>query len=53
MSEFKVGYKKPPKEHQFKPKNQASVLAETDPPQLENGLAGRFDWRDDSNGSSD
>ena len=25
MSEFKVGYKKPPKEHQFKPKNQTAA----------------------------
>jgi hypothetical protein len=25
MSEFKVGYKKPPKEHQFKPKNQSAA----------------------------
>ena len=24
MSEFKVGYKKPPKEHQFKPRNQTA-----------------------------
>ena len=25
MSEFKIGYKKPPKEHQFKPKNQTAA----------------------------
>ena len=25
MSEFKVGYTKPPKEHQFKPKNQTAA----------------------------
>jgi hypothetical protein len=25
MSEFEIGYKKPPKEHQFKPKNQTAA----------------------------
>src|SRR5438034_1261119 len=25
MNEYKVGYKKPPKEHQFKPKHQTAV----------------------------
>ena len=27
MDEYKVGYRKPPKEHQFKPKNQKAALA--------------------------
>src|SRR6478752_7283984 len=27
MDEYKVGYRKPPKEHQFKPKNQKVALA--------------------------